>query len=203
MGRWAVIKRGPGCIKLRWRCTRTYLSHCRPRRPRFYLALAGAICIIIIFGTFISQQFSPSRKRINVIFALQSRNLKEARSRYILKNNRRPPPSFDKWFSWARSNKCLIDDYDQIHRDFEPFYQMAETNSTHFRNMIQIGVDLISGNSRPGGLANITIKGGEVSVQNDRTYFDNEWRDRLRKFAHILPDMEVLMNGKRRATRCV
>jgi hypothetical protein len=33
----------------------------------------------------------------------------------------------------SHPNKCLINDYDQIHRDFESFYQMAETNSTHFQ----------------------------------------------------------------------
>ncbi|KAJ7796254.1 hypothetical protein B0H14DRAFT_2915880 [Mycena olivaceomarginata] len=100
----------------------------------------------------------------------------QARARYILKNNRPPPPNFDKWFAFARENKCLIDDYDQIHRDFEPFYRISEENSTHFQKMIGLGP-------------------GYVSAPNDRTYFDNEWRDRIAKFAHILPDMDVLVNG--------
>jgi hypothetical protein len=33
----------------------------------------------------------------------------------------------------------LIDDYDQIQRDFEPFYQLAEENPAHFADMIDRG----------------------------------------------------------------
>ncbi|KAJ7636348.1 glycosyl transferase family 90-domain-containing protein [Roridomyces roridus] len=133
--------------------------------------------------------------RTSPILGTQSKTLGEARARYALRNNRPPPPKYDEWFRWAKSKGCLIDEYEQVRRDFEPFYQIAEGNRTHFREMVWKGVNLISGDERPVGLANITIHDGQVHVQNDRTYWDNEWRDRLRRFAHVLPDMEVLLNG--------
>ncbi|KAK7052661.1 CAP10 domain-containing protein [Favolaschia claudopus] len=131
----------------------------------------------------------------HALFSHQSRTLDQARARYELKTNRPPPPNFDKWFHWAQSKGCLIDDYDQIHRDFEPFYRIVRENPAWLRQMVGRGRNLISSGSRPGGLSNISIAGGQVFVDNDRTYFDNEWRDSLKNFAHVLPDMEILLNG--------
>ncbi|KAJ6598600.1 hypothetical protein B0H10DRAFT_1959338 [Mycena sp. CBHHK59/15] len=35
------------------------------------------------------------------------------------------------------NKKCLIDDYDQIHRDFKPFYQLAKDDPAHFQKTIE------------------------------------------------------------------
>ncbi|KAJ6449340.1 glycosyl transferase family 90-domain-containing protein [Mycena sanguinolenta] len=174
----------------------TYLSRL-PRRPRHFFALIGLVCLLIILGSTYSGGFFPSlgRRRNSSLFARQSKNVKQARARYILKNNRPPPPNFEKWFNFARSNRCLIDEYDQIHKDFEPFYQMMQENSSHFMDMIHIGRDLVLSESRPTGLTTLTVKDGELTVPRDRTYFDDEWRGRIHKFLHVLPDMEVLVNG--------
>ncbi|KAJ7250167.1 glycosyl transferase family 90-domain-containing protein [Mycena haematopus] len=156
----------------------TYLSRC-PRRPRHYLAVIGLICLLLVLGSAFPGRFlpSPEKRQTNTLIARQSKNIKQARARYILKNNRLPPPNFEKWFNFARSNRCLIDEYDQIHRDFEPFYQMLQENSSHFQDMIRIGRDLVLSESRPTGLTTIAIKDGKLS------------------FLHLLPDMEVLVNG--------
>ncbi|KAF8191966.1 glycosyl transferase family 90-domain-containing protein [Mycena galopus ATCC 62051] len=173
----------------------TYLSR-RPRRLRHVVfALIVFVCVIIVLWTTLPPFHPPARKRIDAMSALQSQALEQARARYSLKNNRPPPPNYDSWFHFARSKSCIIDDYDQIHRDFEPFYQMAAVNSTHFQNMIRMGQELVLSERRPTGLTSISIKNGELSVPNDRTYFDNEWRDRIQEFLHILPDMDVLLNG--------
>jgi hypothetical protein len=42
-----------------------------------------------------------------------------------------------------QKNECLIDDYDQIHRDFEPFYQLAQENSKHFQAMVDKGQAMV------------------------------------------------------------
>ncbi|KAJ7613450.1 glycosyl transferase family 90-domain-containing protein [Roridomyces roridus] len=196
------------------------------RRPRFYLAATGVMCVLLVSYALFSQRFTPEHMEhpdvdfgihnppppppsrppppdhpeppsipVIPIVAVQSRTLGQARSRYALRHNRAPPPGYDEWFHWAQEKKCLIDEYQQVYRDFEPFYQIAETNRTHFLNMIRRGVDVINVGNRPTGLANITIRGGEALVANDRTYFDNEWRDRIRNFVHFLPDMEILFNG--------
>ncbi|KAJ7239348.1 hypothetical protein C8J57DRAFT_1565320 [Mycena rebaudengoi] len=44
----------------------------------------------------------------------------------------RTPRGFDKWFDFAKQKSCLIDDYDQIHRDFEPFYNWPKTIPCRF-----------------------------------------------------------------------
>ncbi|KAJ7907179.1 hypothetical protein B0H13DRAFT_698311 [Mycena leptocephala] len=38
---------------------------------------------------------------------------------------KRHPKNYDQWFAFAKSRECLIDEYDQIYRDFEPFYQLV------------------------------------------------------------------------------
>jgi hypothetical protein len=73
----------------------------------------------------------------------QSTTLDEAVARYSLKAARPPPPNFDRWFVFAQENKCLIDDYDQIQRNFEPFYQLAIDHPAYFQTMIEKGQAMV------------------------------------------------------------
>ncbi|KAJ7448244.1 glycosyl transferase family 90-domain-containing protein [Mycena galericulata] len=118
---------------------------------------------------------------IDDLYARQSRTLDEAITRYSLLNNRPPPPNFDKWFNYAQENKCLIDDYDQIRRDFEPFYQLAEQDPSYFQRMIDLGRELAGAVQLP---------------EYTGSAFDGEWLGTLSSFSHILPDMDVLINGR-------
>lgn len=126
----------------------------QPRRPRslFYLISGGTLCVILVAYLFSVQRLlrPPLQAELwlrgtHPIFAHQSKTLATARARYTLKNNRAPPPGYDAWFRWAREKRCLIDGYDQIHRDFEPFYQTAARNRTHFGEMVRRGADLVRG----------------------------------------------------------
>jgi hypothetical protein len=82
---------------------------------------------------------TAARLEIDALFARQSRTLAQATARYALKSSRAPPPNFDHWFRFARENKCLVDEYDQIHRDFAPFYQLAKEDPAFFQKMIDRG----------------------------------------------------------------
>ncbi|KAJ7742587.1 glycosyl transferase family 90-domain-containing protein [Mycena metata] len=109
------------------------------------------------------------------LYARQSQTLEQAIARYTLRNGNRPPPmQFNKWYNFARESNCLIDDYDQITRDFTPFYQLAAEDPAHFQNMIDKGRELMLQDST--GIVAIEISNGT--------------------WGHILPDTMFLINGR-------
>lgn len=84
-----------------------------------------------------------ARLSIDALYARQSTTLSQAMARYALKSGRSPPKNYDRWFQFARERSCLIDDYDQIHRDFQPFYQLAEDDPTFFKKMIDLATEKV------------------------------------------------------------
>jgi hypothetical protein len=84
-----------------------------------------------------------ARLSVDALYARQSSTIEHATARYSLKTGRSPPPNYEKWFNFAKEKLCLIDDYDQIHRDFEPFYQLAEDDPLFFQRMIDIASDMV------------------------------------------------------------
>jgi hypothetical protein len=91
---------------------------------------------------------AAARIALDVLYARQSSNLKGAIARYSLKTGRRPPRGFDKWFEFARNRSCLIDEYDQIHRDFEPFYQLAQDDPSLFQRRIDVILEMVCPGSK-------------------------------------------------------
>ncbi|KAF8175911.1 glycosyl transferase family 90-domain-containing protein [Mycena galopus ATCC 62051] len=138
---------------------------------------------------------TTAKMSIDALYARQSPSLKHATARYTLRNGRPPPQNFDKWFNFARENKCLIDEYDQIQRDLEPFHQLARENPGHFQKMVDLGRALMLND--PKGMATINITAGVVHrPPYTGSAFDGEWEGTLSKFAHVLPDMDFLINGR-------
>ncbi|KAJ7288454.1 glycosyl transferase family 90-domain-containing protein [Mycena rebaudengoi] len=132
---------------------------------------------------------------LDVLFARQSKTLEEAAARYSLKADRPPPPNFDKWFAFTQQKKCLVDDYDQILRDFEPFYQLAADAPTHFESMVSSGRSMIEKDSN--GMITLSIKDGKLHMPGySRTAFDGDWPGIFGRFASVLPDMDFLLNGR-------
>lgn len=144
---------------------------------------------------------------VDALLARQSRTLSRAVARYSLRAGRSPPPNYDKWFSFAQEHKCLIDEYDQIHRDFEPFYELARDNPIHFSSMIdrareqmlREAMGLISPRKQEAiGLTTINIKNGKTVMAPYRgtPYSKDDLPITLRNFNFILPDMEFFLNGR-------
>jgi hypothetical protein len=77
-----------------------------------------------------------ARLAVDSLYARQSTSLAQASARYSLRNKRPPPPNYDRWYQYTQDQKCLVDDYEQIHRDFKPFYQLAEVDPLYFQKMI-------------------------------------------------------------------
>ncbi|KAJ7292655.1 glycosyl transferase family 90-domain-containing protein [Mycena rebaudengoi] len=104
-----------------------------------------------------------------------------------------PPPNFDEWFEFAKDNECLIDEYDQILKDFEPFHWLADEDPTHFKKMVDLGTSLTLKESR--GLLMIEISNGTVIMPKRlETNDEKELRTVLKRFAYLLPDMNFLIN---------
>ncbi|KAJ7718717.1 hypothetical protein DFH07DRAFT_947248 [Mycena maculata] len=120
--------------------------------------------------------FDPSvaaHLAVDALYARQSTTLAQASARYTLRTRRTPPPNYDLWFRYAQEQQCLIDDYDQIHHDFKPFYQLAERNPTYFQEMIDRAMRC------PG-----------------RTSYVDAWPITFAQFSQFLPNMSVLINGR-------
>ncbi|KAF7314388.1 CAP10 domain-containing protein [Mycena kentingensis (nom. inval.)] len=138
---------------------------------------------------------SVARARLQALRNAQSTTLEQATSRYSLKAGRAPPPNFNKWFSMAQEKKCLVDEYDQVLRDMEPWYQLAEQNPKHFKEMVDRGRKLMLQN--PMGMTTINIKDGKVNMPPySGTSFDGDWPRTLGRFIRVLPNMDFLLNGR-------
>ena len=94
-----------------------------------------------VLGLWSSEPNRPSAEEVDSylsrLLSRQSQSIEEASSRYTLQSGRAPPPGFEEWFTIGRENKCLIDDYDQVHKDFEPFYRLAEAHPGYFKDMVR------------------------------------------------------------------
>ncbi|KAJ7286539.1 glycosyl transferase family 90-domain-containing protein [Mycena rebaudengoi] len=136
-----------------------------------------------------------ARLSVDALYARQSSTIEHATARYSLKTGRSPPPHYEKWFNFAKEKLCLIDDYDQIYRDFEPFYQLAEDDPLFFQRMIDIASDMMKYD--PKEMATIVIKDGAVQMPDRQStaYWDT-WPITFTKFSEYLPDMTFLINGR-------
>ncbi|KAJ7075286.1 glycosyl transferase family 90-domain-containing protein [Mycena belliarum] len=134
-----------------------------------------------------------ARLAVDALFARQSASLTQARARYSLHNQRAPPPGYDGWYEYVQEHKCLVDEYDQIQRDFKPFYQLAEADPEYFRRMIKRG-DRVLGES-PAEITFLEIRNGEPFLRGDTAY-GGYWPVTLNKFSAHLPNMTFFMNGR-------
>ncbi|KAJ7043983.1 glycosyl transferase family 90-domain-containing protein [Mycena alexandri] len=146
-----------------------------------------------------------AQSSLDGVLKRQSTTLAQAVARYSLKAGRPPPPNFDGWFEFARKKQCLIDDYDQIQRDFEPFYQLAADQPGYFQAMIDKGQAQIlqeafglKGKQQEAiGLTAIRIINGKILLPPYRgTTYSSDLPRALRNFAPFLPDLQFLLNGR-------
>ncbi|KAJ7292653.1 glycosyl transferase family 90-domain-containing protein [Mycena rebaudengoi] len=111
----------------------------------------------------------------------------------------RPPPNFVKWFEFATDNECLIDEYDQILKDFEAISLACGRRSHSLQEMVDLGTSLTLKESQ--GLLMIEISNGTVIMPKRlETNDEKELRDGPRTgsrsfiFAYLLPDINFLIN---------
>lgn len=67
-----------------------------------------------------------NKERWDKLLARQSKTLEDAVREYKRRYKRLPPKGFDKWWEYAQENEVkIVDDYDQINHDIEPFYALS------------------------------------------------------------------------------
>ncbi|KAJ7699771.1 hypothetical protein B0H16DRAFT_1749298 [Mycena metata] len=164
----------------------------------FILPPLATVLAVIVFTT-------PPRRHT---FARQSATYARAAARYSLKTGRAPPRGYDKWFAFAQEHSCLIDEYDQIQRDFAPFHGLAKDDPLFFQSRVNIAVDVKHLIREAGGLVvkdgqlhmpqgvdlrcAYNIQQSERSVTNRNFFFEHHYFE----LAHLLPDMTFIVNGK-------
>lgn len=123
------------------------------------------------------------------LYTRQSRTVNQARARYTLRNSgREPPDHYDEWFKFARERRCLIDEYDQVAKDFEPFYQAEAIQPGYFRKSVKRAMG-------KWGLKVATIRRGHVRMNGWRIGHDAAWRKALRRVSDMpVRDIELCSN---------
>ncbi|WWC88904.1 uncharacterized protein L201_003819 [Kwoniella dendrophila CBS 6074] len=62
----------------------------------------------------------------NNLLERQSKTLPQAVTEYRRRYGRAPPKGFDQWWQFCKRNQVkIVDDYDQINRDVEPFFALS------------------------------------------------------------------------------
>ena len=74
----------------------------------------------------IPRLMANAQAKFKKMIAGQSKTLADAVKEYKRRYGRDPPKGFDEWFDFAKENGAkIIDEYDQIVRDLEPFWGMS------------------------------------------------------------------------------
>ncbi|KAJ7641129.1 glycosyl transferase family 90-domain-containing protein [Roridomyces roridus] len=138
------------------------------------------------------EQKTEADLAVDALYARQSTTLVQAAARYSLRTGRDPPPNYDRWFQFARDRKCLVDEYDQIHRDFKPFYQLAERNKEYFGRIVNRAARQLM--DTPAEICRVEIRNGEPFFAG-YTAYGGTWPDSFSKFSEFLPNTTFLING--------
>ncbi|KAJ7065327.1 glycosyl transferase family 90-domain-containing protein [Mycena amicta] len=152
------------------------LSPSKPRRP-------------------VTDYSTVSHAKVDRLLAKQSTTLDQATSRYRLRNQRDPPPGYEQWYSYAQKHSCLVDDYEQISRDFEPFYQLAQDDPKFFKKMVESGAASMKEHGR--GFSTGVFEDHKFAFTNDeQTLYRGDWQRTFEQVGDFLPDMNVILNGR-------
>lgn len=130
-----------------------------------------------------------ARSYHTTLITQQSTSLSKATSQYKQRYRRPPPPGFSKWFQYARKqNHTLIDEYDQLMLDLEPYFSVAPaTLIQRTRTLGQLS-----------GVSIVSIKDGksEVHSKSGRWAPALAFQEMISDFVDQLPDMDIAISEK-------
>ncbi|KAL8874697.1 MAG: hypothetical protein Q9198_006856 [Flavoplaca austrocitrina] len=115
----------------------------------------------------------------------QSKSLPEAIQEYQRRYQREPPPGFDRWYKMAvEANVTLIDEYDLLMQDLEPFGAIS-ADELHARTAKV---------STTQSISRMMVRNNTIKVDQDHHHSQVpiEW---LEDFAEFLPDMDLAFNA--------
>ena len=74
----------------------------------------------------IPQLMAEAEEKFRHLLSRQSQTLEEAVAEYKKRYGRPPPLGFDEWWHFAKDNNVImIDEYDGIHDDLAPFWELS------------------------------------------------------------------------------
>ncbi|GAA5908906.1 hypothetical protein JCM6882_005480 [Rhodosporidiobolus microsporus] len=114
----------------------------------------------------------------------QSKTLREAVQEYRRRYKRNPPRGFEKWWAYARANRVVLtDEYDQIHRDLEPFWALEPGDLAHRVEVMQDREESFT----------IQVKEGKVSETGEQAFLARakDLGDLIRRFSQFVPDVNL------------
>ena len=169
--------------------------------------LQGALLVLLLMpGSFgVSRQAIPQDSRIIQeliasaqqaftgweVQARKSTTVEGLASEYYQRYGIPPPPNFDKWFEYARSqNSAIMDAFDQISLDLRPFWGLTPSalrnRTSHLLEHHELHV---------GGLR---IRDGAVTlsphVPGTHNWMMQGYIDMIKPFVQWLPDMDLAFN---------
>jgi len=135
--------------------------------------------------------------RFNKMQARQSKTKEEAVAHYRTRYGRAPPPGFEDWVAFAFANNAtIIDDYDRIEADLQPFRSLGLTQKQIYARMASAW-DKNRFVAQPSeALGHLTVKDGKLHlgdhlIQED---FTGTVRRVLDPIVSKLPDLTILYN---------
>ena len=132
-----------------------------------------------------------ARAEFSAMVEKQSKSLQEAMQEYQRRYQRDPPPGFDRWYQMAvEANVTLIDEYDLLMQDLEPFGGIS-AKELHARTAKVSTARMIS---------RMMVRDHTIKVDPDHHHpprltevpLTIEWLD---DFAEFLPDMDLAFNA--------
>ncbi|KAJ7033581.1 glycosyl transferase family 90-domain-containing protein [Mycena alexandri] len=166
------------------------------RRAAAAAGVLGVIGCTLVFAPLlrtVSPDSTIAQEAVDALYARQSTSLEQASARYTLRTGRSPPKYYEEWFHFAQEKRCLIDEYDRVHRDFEPFYQLAIDNPTLFAARVAHARNRLEGDNAE--IARLEIRDGKVSIAGETAY-GAYWPDTVGHLSEHLPNMTFFMNGR-------
>ncbi|GAA6025765.1 hypothetical protein JCM10207_000786 [Rhodosporidiobolus poonsookiae] len=114
----------------------------------------------------------------------QSKTLREAVKEYRRRYNKNPPRGFEKWWAYAKANRVvLVDEYDQIHKDLEPFWALEPSDLAHRVDVMQQREETFT----------IQVQNGEVAEVGEQAFLRRakDLGDLIRRFSAHVPDVNL------------
>ena len=128
-----------------------------------------------------------SRAQFSETLSKQSRTLSDAVQTYRDRFGMHPPPNFDAWFAFAKANNVqMIDEYDVIHDLLRPFWGLSPA-TVRQKARDALGFE-------DSHLVGILIRNGQFIQQDIGNWRSVATVEMMKKFAHHLPDMDLIFN---------
>lgn len=117
----------------------------------------------------------------------QSKTLEDAVKEYRRRYGMPPPPHFDKWFAFAKSNGVqMVDEFDTIYDLITPFWGL-KPKTIRSRAKEALGGD--------NNLVGVAIRNHEVTyIQGGLEWQQNATKGMMEKFIQYLPNMDLAFN---------